>query len=82
VCQPLNHRKEPWNLLNKKVGGPQSWSGYFGRREKSVDLTGFQNDDNAACSAIAVLTVLLWLWNGGDGDTTGTEERRKEEGER
>jgi len=71
VSQPLNHRKERWNLLNRKVCQPQIWSGCFGRREKSVDLTGFQNHDHAACSAVAVLTVLLWLWNEGDGDTAG-----------
>ena len=74
----LTPGKEPLNPLNRKVGGPQSWSGCFGRREKYVDLTGFQNWDHPACSAVAVLTVLLWLWNEGDEDKTGTEERRKE----
>jgi len=56
-----------------------SRSGCFGRRVKSVDCTGFQNQDHAGCSVVG---VLLWLWNGGDEDTAGKQERRKEGGER
>jgi len=55
----LTPRKETWNPLNRKVGGPQSWSGCFGRRKKSVDLIGFQNQDHLACSAVAVLTATV-----------------------
>ena len=47
-----------------------------------MDRTGFQNWDRAACSVVAVLTVLLWCGTGGDGETTGKEERRKKGGER
>jgi len=61
---------------------PYSRCGCFGRRVKSVDRTGFQNQDHAACSVVGVLTVLLWLWSGGDADTTGKQERRKKGGER
>ena len=58
--------------------GPRAGLDVLGEEKNLLTLTGFQNQDNPACSAVAIVTVLSWLWNEGDEDKAGTEERRKE----
>lgn len=39
---PLYPLKEPWNALNMKILGPQSFSGYFGDKRNNMALPGFK----------------------------------------
>jgi hypothetical protein len=38
----FTHGKEPWYPLNRRLGGPQNWSGHFGKKKNLLPLPGFE----------------------------------------
>jgi hypothetical protein len=37
------HGKNPWYLLDRRLGGPQSWSGHGGKEKTSQSLSGLES---------------------------------------
>jgi hypothetical protein len=53
LCPPPP-RKEPQYPLNRMLGGPKSWCGYSGKREKCLAPSRIRNPDSAACRLAAL----------------------------
>ena len=47
--------KNPWYILNRRLGAPQSWSGCFGEKHKTC-LSGNWNADPPAQSSVMMTT--------------------------
>ena len=55
---PLDRRNILWQLLDRRLAGPHSQFGCFGKREKHLAPAWIRRPDRPACSAVTILTVL------------------------
>jgi hypothetical protein len=58
-------RKDPWYTLDRRMGGPQSWSGHRGQRKNLLPLPGIEPDisRSSSLSSDTTLTELPQLLN-------------------
>jgi hypothetical protein len=53
--------KELQYLLNRRLGGPLTRCGHFGKEENLLPLPGVEPWGQLTCSVVMILTALLWL---------------------
>jgi len=56
--RPLYSKKQPHDTLNRKLGGPQCWSRYFGEHKKIFAPTGIQTVNHPTHSLVSIVTIL------------------------
>jgi hypothetical protein len=73
--------KDPWNPLDRRLGGPQSWSGHSGEEKNSQPLPGFKpliiqpiaqsyTPELSQFQIITILSKILFFFNFNDYNKT------------